>query len=180
MNPAKHPSSALDPALRPRNLFHLWKAGTGILCLLALVPAGQAAPAGRHPNILLITTDQQQVTATSAAGDPLVKTPHMDSLAAQGVYFTRSYCAFPLCSPSRSALHTGRTPHEIKVDRNSVQIDPAMPLSGQVFRAAGYDTAYAGKWHMPNPYPTDGIAGFEVLNRTTRGANWRMTWTKRP
>jgi len=126
------------------------------------------APVAKRPNILLITTDQQQVTATSAAGNSLVKTPNLDSLAAHGVYFTRSYCAFPLCSPSRSSLHTGRTPHEIKVDRNSVPIDPAMPLSGQVFRAAGYDTGYAGKWHMPDPYPSDGIAGFEVLNVTTR------------
>jgi arylsulfatase A-like enzyme len=127
-----------------------------------------AAQAAKRPNILLITTDQQQVTGTSAAGNPWLKTPHMDSIAANGVYFTRSYCAFPLCSPSRSALHTGRTPHEIKVDRNSVPIDPAMPISGQVFRAAGYDTAYAGKWHMPNPYPSGGIAGFEVLNKTSR------------
>ncbi len=138
------------------------------LCLLALAPAGQAAQAPKHPNVLLITTDQQQVMATSAAGNSWLKTPHMDSIAAQGVYFTKSYCAYPLCSPSRSALHTGRTPHEIKVDRNSVPIDSAVPLSGQVFRAAGYETAYAGKWHMPNPYPNDGIAGFEVLNKTTR------------
>lgn len=50
---------------------------------------------------------------------------HMNCLAAHGVYFTRSYCAFPLCSPSRSSLHTGRTPRENRVDRNSVQIDPA-------------------------------------------------------
>ena len=92
----------------------------------------------------------------------------MDSIAAQGVYFTRSYCPYPLCSPSRSSLHTGRTPHEIGVDRNSVPIDPAVPISGQVFRAAGYDTGYAGKWHMPEPYPADGIAGFEVLNKTSR------------
>jgi len=168
MNPARHPSSALDPALQPRHLLHLLKAGAGILCLLALVPGGQPAQAAKRPNVLLITTDQQQVTASSAAGNSLVKTPHIDSLAAHGVYFTRSYCAFPLCSPSRSALHTGRTPHEIKVDRNSVPIDPAIPISGQVFRAAGYDTGYAGKWHMPDPYPSDGIAGFEVLNKTAR------------
>ena len=75
---------------------------------------------------------------------------------------------YPLCSPSRSALHTGRTPHEIGVDHNNLPIDPKTPLSGQVFRAAGYDTGYAGKWHCPNSYPTDGIAGFEVLNKTTR------------
>jgi len=47
-------------------------------------------------------------------------------------------------------------------------IDPKIPISGQVFREAGYETAYAGKWHCPNPYPTDGIPGYEVLNTTTR------------
>jgi len=134
--------------------------GLGGLCATAATP--------KRPNVLIITTDQQQVDAMSAVGNPWVKTPHMDSIAARGVYFTRSYCAFPLCSPSRSALHTGRTPHEIRVDRNTVPIDPAVPISGQVFRTAGYDTGYAGKWHMPNTYPTDGIAGFEVLNKSTR------------
>lgn len=138
------------------------------LCVLVAERGVCAAAAEKRPNVLMITTDQQQATAASAVGNRWVKTPHIDSIAAQGVYFTQSYCSYPLCSPSRSALHTGRTPHEIRVDRNSVPIDPAIPLSGQVFRAAGYDTAYAGKWHMPDAYPSDGIAGFEVLNSTTR------------
>jgi arylsulfatase A-like enzyme len=168
MNLTTHRSASFCSGFQPRRLFHFLQAGIGGLCILALVPGIQAAQAAKRPNVLLITTDQQQVAATSAAGNRWLKTPHMDSLAAHGVYFTKSYCAFPLCSPSRSALHTGRTPHEIKVDRNSVPIDPSVPLSGQVFRAAGYDTAYAGKWHMPDPYPSDGIAGFEVLNQTTR------------
>ena len=118
--------------------------------------------------MLIITTDQQRVDAMSAVGNKWVKTPNMDSIAAHGVYFTKSYCSYPLCSPSRSSLHTGRTPHEIGVDHNTVPIDPTIPISGQVFRAAGYDTGYAGKWHMPDPYPSDGIAGYEVLNTTTR------------
>jgi arylsulfatase A-like enzyme len=168
MNLARRPSSVFGAVLPPRHFLNSLKLEIGALCVLALAPLGSAAQVPKRPNVLLITTDQQQVTATSAAGNSWLKTPHMDSIAAHGVYFTRSYCAFPLCSPSRSALHTGRTPHEIKVDRNSVRIDPAVPLSGQVFRAAGYDTGYAGKWHMPSPYPSDGIAGFEVLNRTTR------------
>lgn len=136
----------------------------GMLANTQLVPGAGAT----KPNVLIITTDQQQVTAMSALGNEWVKTPNMDSIAARGVAFTKSYCSYPLCSPSRSSLHTGRTPHEIRVDRNSVPIDRAVSISGQVFRAAGYDTGYAGKWHMPDPYPRDGIAGYEVLNKTTR------------
>ena len=146
---------------------------TIFIASLFIVTTGvQSAPAAtpKRPNVLIITTDQQRVDATSGVGNKWVKTPNMDAIAAQGVYFAKSYCAYPLCSPSRSSLHTGRTPHEIRVDRNSVPIDPVMPLSGQVFRAAGYDTGYAGKWHMPDPYPSDGIAGFEVLNKTSRKA----------
>ncbi len=137
------------PESRTRNFV---TAAAACLCELAL-SGSLAAEAGKRPNVLIITTDQQRVDATSAVGNKWLKTPHMDSIAAQGVYFTQSYCSYPLCSPSRSSLHTGRMPHEIGVDRNSVPIDPAMPLSGQVFRAAGYDTGYAGKWHMPDPYP---------------------------
>jgi arylsulfatase A-like enzyme len=92
----------------------------------------------------------------------------MDSLAANGVYYTNSYCPYPLCSPSRAALHASRMPHEIGMDHNSMEIDSGIPISGQVFREAGYDTGYAGKWHCPEPYPADGIPGYEVLNKTTR------------
>ncbi len=134
------------------------------------VGRAMAAGAARRsrPNVLIITTDQQRVDAMSAAGNKWAKTPHMDSIAASGVYFRKSYCPYPLCSPSRASLHTGRTPHEIGVDHNSLPIDPAITISGQVFKAAGYDTAYSGKWHLPAVYPADGIAGFEVLNKGDR------------
>jgi len=138
------------------------------LCALWLPGSPPQAQAGKRPNVLIITTDQQRVDAMSAAGNRWARTPHMDSIAAQGVYFTRSYCPYPLCSPSRASLHTSRMPHEILVDHNSLPIAPDVPVSGQVFRAAGYDTGYAGKWHLPEAYPADGIAGYEVLNKTSR------------
>ena len=146
----------------------LMGAGAAGLCTLALGGALAKAQGKRRPNVLIITTDQQRVDATSAVGNKWVKTPNMDSLTASGVYFTNSYCPYPLCSPSRAALHTSRMPHEISVDHNSMPVDSTIPLSGQVFREAGYDTGYAGKWHCPDAYPQDGIAGYEVLNSTTR------------
>ncbi len=150
-------------------------SGAG-LCALAMgekLLVAQGRPATRmagkqRPNVLIITTDQQRVDAVSAVGNKWVKTPNMDSLAANGVYFTNSYCPYPLCSPSRASLHTSRMPHEIAVDHNSMAIDPQIPLSGQIFRQAGYDTGYAGKWHCPSVYPTEGFAGYEALNTTTR------------
>jgi arylsulfatase A-like enzyme len=146
----------------------LLKAGGAGLSALALGTPLFATEARRRPNVLLITTDQQCIDVMGAVGNKWAKTPHMDSIAAQGVYFTKSYCIYPLCSPSRSSLHTGRTPHEDRVDVNGVAIDPAIPISGQAFRKAGYDTGYAGKWHCPAPFPTAGIAGYEVLNKVER------------
>lgn len=148
--------------------------GTGAAGLCALAVGGSARGDGpaaegkKRRNVLIITTDQQRVDAMSAVGNKWVKTPNMDSLVANGVYFTNSYCPYPLCSPSRASLHASRMPHEIGVDHNNLAVDPSIPLSGQVFREAGYDTGYAGKWHCPDAYPADGIAGYEVLNTTTR------------
>jgi len=126
--------------------------------------------AATRPNILLIMTDQQRVDAVSLVGNPWLKTPNLDSLATQGVYFLRMYCPYPLCSPSRASLHTGRFPHEVGVDHNRMSIVPSIPISGQVLSAAGYDTAYVGKWHLPEVYPTTqgSIPGFTVLNKIER------------
>jgi len=151
--------------------------GTGAagLCTLVLGRRLSAGEGKKRPNVLIITTDQQRVDVMSAVANQWVKTPNLDSLAANGVYFTNSYCPYPLCSPSRAALHTGRMPHEIGVDHNSMPVDPGIPISGQVFRAAGYDTGYAGKWHCPEVYPADGFAGYEALNAITRARKLAQT-----
>ncbi len=155
----------MSNAITRRRLIGSSAAG---LCALVLGRKLPAAEGKRRPNVLIITTDQQRVDAMSAVGNTWVKTPHMDSLVESGVCFTNSYCPYPLCSPSRAALHAGRMPHEIGVDHNSMAVDSEIPISGQIFREAGYDTGYAGKWHCPAVYPTDGIPGYEVLNTTTR------------
>jgi len=71
-----------------------------------------------RPNVLLIFTDQQNITMMSAAGNPYLSTPAMDKIAEQGVMFMQSYCTSPVCGPARSSIITGRMPHETGVEWN--------------------------------------------------------------
>ena len=113
-------------------------------------------------------TDQQQSAALSCAGNLDVNTPNLDALAARGTRFAGAYTAFPLCTPARAALFTGRMPHAIDaMDNNRPLSDAHREQSlGQLFSRAGYDCAYGGKWHVPQITMQDGfgftrIAGFD-------------------
>jgi arylsulfatase A-like enzyme len=140
------------------------------LLLLALPAAVHAvdAAAGQSPNLLFLITDQQTAGALSCTGNPYLKTPNLDRLAARGVRFEKSYCTYPLCSPSRGTLFTSRMPHELGIYGNfdAELSKKGVPTMGELFQAAGYETAYAGKWHVQVPFPafTHGkIPGFTVL-----------------
>jgi arylsulfatase A-like enzyme len=117
--------------------------------------------AGARPNLLLILTDQQSHNALSAAGNAWLKTPAMDSLAATGVRFGETICPYPVCSPSRSSVFTGRMPHETGVRGNQQAIAAGMPTMGEILRGAGYHTVYGGKWHLPKSF--DGMTAFDKL-----------------
>ena len=69
-----------------------------------------AAPPQR-PNILLILPDQMRASAMGCLGNPDVRTPHIDRLAATGILFKRTYANVPVCCPARSILMTGTYPH---------------------------------------------------------------------
>lgn len=118
-----------------------------------------------RPNLLFVFTDQQTLRAMSAWGGRDLATPHLDGLAAGGTMFSRSYCALPLCSPSRASLVTGLLPHSSGVTTNHMHLPEGIPHLGGIFRAAGYETAWAGKWHVPEEYPVNGeaIPGFDNL-----------------
>jgi len=117
--------------------------------------------ATKRPNLLLIMTDQQTHDALSCAGNKWVKTPAMDSLAANGVRFAQTICAYPVCSPSRGSIFTSRMPHETGVRLNAKAIADGIPTMGEIFRDAGYKTVYGGKWHLPKSF--DGMTAFEKL-----------------
>ena len=89
-----------------------------LLLPLAEPPAAELAKI-KKPNILFLMTDQQTVSALGCAGNPYVKTPNLDRLAARGIRFTESYVSFPLCSPSRASLFSSRMPHELGIYGNN-------------------------------------------------------------
>ncbi|MFC1806625.1 sulfatase-like hydrolase/transferase [Planctomycetota bacterium] len=128
-----------------------------------------SAPKGRKPNILFLITDQQGLDTLSALGCKDIRTPHMDRLCGRGVAFTESYSTNPLCSPARSSMFTGRPTLETGVVVNNRAIRSTIPNMGQWLREqAGYETLYAGKWHVPQSY-TDRIPGFDVITSGING-----------
>ena len=102
-----------------------------------------------RPNILFILTDQFRFDCLSAMNHPVVQTPNLDALAADGVLFTQAYCASMACGPSRSCMFTGRYGDTHHVYRNCTPLDPpAFPVLPELLRDGGYDTALVGKLHL--------------------------------
>jgi len=108
-----------------------------------------------RPNILFIHVDQMHWQAMSAYGNPYVKTPAMDRIAADGVSFRASYSANPICCPARACWYTGRMSSEHGVANNGgYPIRKDVPdLGGWLRKHGGYETVYSGKWHVSRPVP---------------------------
>ena len=121
--------------------------------LLALVPSlalPAADLAGRKPNVIFILTDDQGYGDLSAHGNPVLKTPSLDRMHSESLRFTNWHNS-PTCSPTRSALMTGR--HEFRngithtiLERERLTLG-ATTLA-QVLKGAGYATGIFGKWHL--------------------------------
>jgi N-acetylglucosamine-6-sulfatase len=104
----------------------------------------------RRPNIVFILTDDQRWDYMGCMGHPFLKTPHLDRLAAEGALFINAFCTTSLCSPSRATFLTGTYAHVHGVINNrgreyNPEVTPSFP---QILQAAGYRTAYIGKWHQ--------------------------------
>lgn len=129
------------------------------------VAAGQQ----RRPNILLVITDQQAIDTMSADGNPYLRTPHMDQIVRSGTRFRNSWCTNPVCSPARASLVTGCMPHSAGVNYLGQRLNPAVPTLGEIFRDAGYESAWAGKWHLPVPFPGAQLPGAAPALESERG-----------
>ncbi len=129
--------------------------------LAAAILGTAAAPAATppaKPNILFIAIDDLR-DWVHYLGHEQVRTPNLDRLAARGVTFTHSYCAAPVCNPSRTALMSGLRPSTSGVYDNGTDWRKAIPDVVTLplhFRANGYYAAGAGKiYHEAYPRPTD-------------------------
>lgn len=123
-----------------------------ILPLLFILGACQATVA-KPTNFIQILTDDQGWGDLGCYGHKLIKSPHIDKLAADGLKFTHSYSSAGVCSPARAAILTGRTPFRAGVyhwihDKHSLHLPASEITIPQVLRQNGYQTAHFGKWHL--------------------------------
>ena len=120
----------------------------------------------KRPNIVYVFADQWRVQDTGYAGNPQVKTPHLDSLAAQSVSFTHAVAGIPVCCPARACLLTGQHALTHGVFVNDVHLADDAVSMAKLFKSDGYDTAYVGKWHVDgrgrsNYIPPESRQGFD-------------------
>ena len=102
----------------------------------------------RRPNILLIFSDQHRGDTVGCTGHPVVKTPNLDRLAAEGATFTRCCTNSPLCMPARASFISGRYVNQHGVWNNKLVADRHGPSHVRNVRDAGYRTAVIGKTHL--------------------------------
>ncbi|TXT28003.1 MAG: arylsulfatase A family protein, partial [Planctomycetota bacterium] len=120
---------------------------TGLVCVLGSVLFSNTQAADSRPNVLFIAIDDLR-DWVGFLGDTQTKTPNMDRLAGRGMKFTRSYCAAPVCNPSRTALLTGMRPGSTGVYNNNIdwrEVVPDVVTLPLHFKQNGYFVAGAGK-----------------------------------
>lgn len=131
------------------------------LALLAVILACQAVPAGgadaprpaeRRPNIIVFLADDEGYGELGCQGNPEIPTPHIDSIAKNGVRFTQGYVSGPYCSPTRAGLLTGRYQTRFGHEFNGRGPNFGLPLSEKTLadrlKTLGYATCAIGKWHL--------------------------------
>lgn len=104
----------------------------------------------RPPSFLLFVTDQHRADHLGCYGNPMVSTPHIDAIAAQGCRFEQFHVATPICQPNRASLMTGRLPSAHGVQMNGRELSLGERTFVNTLREAGYCTALVGKSHLQN------------------------------
>lgn len=131
-----------------------WRLWGRLAAACLLGAAGRAAtPAPEHPNLVLIVADDHGTDALGCYGNPVIRTPNLDALAADGTRFTHAFCTTASCSPSRSVILTGQHNHRngmygLQHDMHHFQSFDGLKSLPVRLGAAGYRTARIGKFHV--------------------------------
>ncbi len=130
------------------------KCGFLVFCLFVISPLKAQGKEQPKPNFIIFLTDDQRWDDMSCAGNPIIKTPNMDRIAAKGILFRNSFVTHSLCTPSRATLLSGKYSHSNGVISNEEIDVPGIsagwreqPLFVDYLRDAGYQTCYIGKAH---------------------------------
>ncbi|MEO0415571.1 MAG: sulfatase-like hydrolase/transferase, partial [Verrucomicrobiota bacterium] len=128
-----------------QNYLRFFPRGFLVLLLASLVPLAHAEPS--RPNFVVFLTDDMGWGDSATYGHPIIKTPNLDKLAEQGVKFTQFYSACGVCSPSRSAILTGRTPYRNGVWRHLSGMHQAYLRDSEItyielLKQIGYQTCH--------------------------------------
>jgi len=120
-----------------------------------LAAAGVAANAARPPNFIVILADDLAMADLGCYGQPHIRTPRLDRMAAEGMRFTQAYSGSAVCAPSRASLLTGLHPGHCPIRANrevqpegQMPLPPGIPTIASLLKSRGYATACVGKWGM--------------------------------
>jgi len=114
----------------------------------AMLPAFGAAASSAPVNFLVFLADDQGEGDLGCYGHPVLKTPHIDRLAAEGMRFDRAFLTISSCSPSRSSILTGRYPHNTGAEDLHQPLPPDQKTVARYLHGAGYHCMSVGKWHL--------------------------------
>lgn len=154
-----------------------------LLCAVQLACPSQVQSAAT-PNIIIVFADDQGYQDLGCFGSPHIKTPHIDSLATDGMRFTSFYSAYCVCSASRAALITGSYQPRLSIPgvlgpRSNVGLHPDEVTIADMLKTKGYATMCIGKWHLgdkPETLPTaqgfDHYFGLPYSNDMARQKGW--------
>ncbi|MFT4855973.1 MAG: arylsulfatase A-like enzyme [Algoriphagus sp.] len=122
------------------------------LIFLCLSCSGVKNPADKSdeqkPNLVFILADQWRFEAVGYMGNPDVITPNLDKLAAESLIFENAVTVMAVCAPWRASFLTGQYPLTHGIFYNDKPLDPAAITLGKIYKEAGYQTGYIGKWHL--------------------------------